>query len=198
MNHSLHQQCKHSIGGNMIEGLGKVLEECKQPGVSELRDLLQELLGERGSFLDQCNLQSKSQRVYRLRFGLENGTRSLIVKRLKPEIARRNELVAQRWLPAIGLKDTGPPVLGKAAARSGECVWHVYQDLGFWELYPHGSDRDRANVAIDLIAQIHTRFANHAMLGEVRLNGGDLGFHFYEANVNDAVNALRSCKLPST
>src|SRR5216117_747456 len=41
---------------------------------------------------------------------------------------------------------------------------------------------------------MHTRFARHSLLGEVRLHGGDLGIHFYEANVRDAVYALEALK----
>jgi hypothetical protein len=179
----------------MIEGLNKILEGSGQPGLSELRELLQELVGGRGGagrFIGQDALQPRAQRVFRLRFDVNGETRSLVIKRLKPNIARRNELVANRWLPAIGLSDSGPPWLGSAAARSGGCVWHVYEDLGHWELDPREPDRESVQAAVQLIAQMHTRFARHALLGEVRLHGGDLGIHFYEANVRDAVYALEA------
>jgi aminoglycoside phosphotransferase (APT) family kinase protein len=39
---------------------------------------------------------------------------------------------------------------------------------------------------------MHTRFAGHALLGEVRLHGGDFGIHFYESNVRDAIYALEA------
>ncbi|HKS36958.1 MAG TPA: phosphotransferase [Verrucomicrobiae bacterium] len=177
----------------MIEGLEGILERSGLPGVSELRELLQELLGARDGALrlvGQDELQPRGRRVFRLRFAGDGGTRSVIIKRLKPEIARRNELVAQRWLPAVRLSESGPPVLGSVAARRGDCVWHVYDDLGRWELDPHKPDRERVLAAIELIAQIHTRFASHHLLGEVRLHGGDLGIHFYEANMRDAISAL--------
>jgi hypothetical protein len=181
----------------MIDGLDKILEGSGQPGLVELRELLQELLGGRdvaGCFIGEDTLPSRAQRVFRLRFGINGQARSVVIKRLKPAIARRNELVAQRWLPAIGLSETGPPLLGSVAARRGERVWHVYDDLGPWELDPREPDRepDRARVrsAIELIARLHTRFAGHALLGEVRLHGGDLGIHFYESNVRDAIYGL--------
>ena len=41
---------------------------------------------------------------------------------------------------------------------------------------------------------MHTRFAEHALLGEVRLHGGDLGIRFYESNVRDAIYALEACQ----
>jgi hypothetical protein len=177
----------------MIEGLDNVLEGTGLPGVGELRELLRELLlgnAREGRLIDQQSLQKRPQRVFRLRFDMDGETHSVVVKRLKPEIELRNRWVARRWLPAIGLSNCGPPLLGVAAARSGLCVWHVYEDLGDHELDPHALDRQRVAAAVDLIAKIHTRFAGHALLGEVRLHGGDLGIHFYDTNVRDAIAAL--------
>jgi thiamine kinase-like enzyme len=159
--------------------------------------LLEELLGGReasGRFLEQHTLKTRDTRVFHLRFAVNNQTRSVFVKRLRPEIARRNELVAKRWLPAIGLNDSGPPLLGSVADQSGACVWHVYDDLGRHELDPRTPDREHVRAAVELIARIHTQFARHALLGEVRLNGGDLGVHFYESNVRDAIYALEAWK----
>ena len=109
----------------MVEGLDGLLEGNGQPGLTELRNLLQELLGAReavGRLIDQHGLQSRVPRVYRLRFEINGRVRSLVVKRLDPGIARRNQLVTERWLPAVGLSQGGPPLLGSAAERSGQCV----------------------------------------------------------------------------
>ncbi|PYV38089.1 MAG: hypothetical protein DMG06_26475 [Acidobacteria bacterium] len=179
----------------MIDGLEKVFEGTGKPGVAELRGLLDELLcgaEASGRFLEEQKLQPRGARVFRLRFEIKGETRSVVVKRLKPEIAQRNELVAKRWLPAVGLSDCGPPVLGRVADRTGGCVWHVYEDLGPYELDPCQPDRERVKAAIDLMARMHTRFAGHALLGEVRLHGGDLGKHFYETNVCDAIYSLEA------
>jgi hypothetical protein len=179
----------------MIEGLNRILEDSGLPGLTELRGLLKELLGGdgiTGRLLEQQMLQPKGSRVFRLRFDINGQTRSVVIKRLKPEIARRNELVAKRWLPAIGLGDGGVPLLGSVAERTGRCVWQVYDDLGRHELNPRAPDREHVGVAVELIARMHTQFAGHALLGEVRLNGGDLGIHFYEANVRDAIYALEA------
>src|SRR2546426_11357489 len=111
----------------MIEGLDHLLENSGQPGLPELRQLLDELLGggkNPGLLLEQQTLQPRGQRVFRLGFSFNGQNRSVVIKRLKPEIARRNELVTQRWLPAVGLEAAGPPILGSVAARSGGCVWH--------------------------------------------------------------------------
>jgi len=179
----------------MIDDLEKVLEGSGQPGVAELRCCLQELFGgpaASGRLLEQQALQPRAKRVFRLRFAINGQTRSVVIKRLKPEIARRNELVAKRWLPAIGLNESGPPVLGNVADRNGVCVWQVYDDLGQHELDPNQVDRERIRAAVELIARVHTRFAGHALLGEVRLHGGDLGTHFYESNVRDAIRGLEA------
>src|SRR5206468_6599093 len=127
--------------------------------------------GRQGSvrLIEQQMLQPKGSRVFRLRLDSNGQSRSVVIKRLKPEIARRNELVAKRWLPAIGLEDRGAPLLGSVADRSGVCVWHVYDDLGQHELDPREANRERVGAAVELIARIHTRFAGNALLGEVRL-----------------------------
>src|SRR6266496_3958869 len=199
MNRRWRWRCARSTGASMIEGLDRCLEGSGQAGLEELRQLLEELLGGEGvtgRLIEQQTLQPRGQRVMRLRFAFDGQTRSVVIKRLKPEIARRNELVGQRWLPAIGLEQSGTPWLGSAAARSGGCVWHVYDDLGPWELDASQPDRARVQAAVELIAQIHTRFADHPLLGEVRLHGGDLGIHFYEANVRDAISALQGWRPP--
>src|SRR5919109_1645161 len=179
----------------MIEGLDKVLEGSGQPGLHELRSLLGELLGgesTEGRFIDEQNLQRRSMRVFRLRFAVDGGYRTWIVKRLSPDIAHRNELVAKRWLPAVGLGDLGPPLAGSVAGRSGDCVWHVYHDLGPHELSPRDLSNDAIGAVIEQIALMHTRFAGHALLGEIRLHGGDQGMHFVESNVRDAIYALEA------
>src|SRR5438552_13625933 len=179
----------------MVEGVGRVLEGSGQRGVIELRGLLQELLGGgdvAGRLLEEQMLQPRAMRVFRLRFAINGQTRSVVVKRLKPQIARRSELAAKRWLPAIGLGDGGPPLLGSVVEPSGACAWHVYDDLGEHELDPREPDRERVSAAVELVAQMHTRFAEHALLGEVRLHGGDLGIHFYESNVRDAIYSLEA------
>src|SRR5207245_3308349 len=158
----------------MIEGLDKVLDGSGQPGLHELRDLLAELLDGAsvdGSFIEHQNLQRRSMRLLRLRFSLNRSIRTGIVKRLAPEIARRNELVAKRWLPAVGLNDLGPPLAGSVAERSGAWVWHVYHDLGPHELDPQDASVDAVRTALEPLARYPTRFESHALLGEVRLHG---------------------------
>jgi aminoglycoside phosphotransferase (APT) family kinase protein len=178
-----------------LQGAETILEGSGLPGLTELRNSLEELLDARETpvrFLEQQMLQPKSSRVFRLRFAVKDQTRTVVIKRLKPAIARRNELVGKRWLPAIGLNDKGAPLLGSVAERTGACVWHIYDDLGQHELDPRQPDREQVGAAVELIARMHTRFAAHALLGEVRLHGGDFGIHFYESNVLDAIYALEA------
>ena len=180
----------------MIEGLDRVLDNSDQPGVAELRSLLEDLLGGReaaGRLIEQETLQPPGLRMFRLRFDLGEQIVAVVIKRLRPAIGRRTELVARRWLPAVDLSDSGPPLMGSVADRSGRCVWHVYDDLGFHELNRCPDDREGISAAVELIASMHTRFAEHPLLGEVRLHGDDLGIRFYESNVNDAIYALQAC-----
>jgi hypothetical protein len=132
--------------------------------------------------------------VYRLRCTIDGTPRSLVGKRLDPDIARRNELVVRRWLPAVGLDEVGPPLLAVAAERDGSSVWHLYDDLGDAGLDVARPDTRRVERAVAAIACIHTRFAGHALIPECRLWGGDLGIYFYAASVRDAITALESVR----
>lgn len=199
----------------MIEGLNGLLESKRQPGLPELRAFLKELLGEpkvSGRFIDEQRLRS---RVYRLRFEVDGDVRSLVAKRFSLDRSQREQLVIRRWLPAVSLSQNGPPLLGVAAERRGQYVWHVYEDLGTWTLdecdldlgrldavrdrgflssLVISPDPERIEAAVKLIAEIHTRFAGHALLGECRLYGGDLGIYFYTSSVTDAIRSLESLR----
>jgi Phosphotransferase enzyme family len=177
----------------MMEGLEQLLE-LSQPGVAELGQTLQELLRPelRGKLLECKALQLPNPRAYRVLLECGGQKRSLIVKRLDPPIAQRNYLVLTRWLPAVGLGQIAPALLGVAGARNGQCVWHVYEDLGHFELKEQTASRAPVQAAVELIAQLHTRFAGHPLLPECRLSGGELGGCFFSANVRDAINALEA------
>jgi len=136
--------------------------------------------------------QRVNSRVYRLCCTMNGTTRSFVGKRLDPDIGRRNELVARRWLPAVGLGDSAPRLLAVAAERDASSVWHLYQDLGARGLDAARPDFGTVALAVVAIARIHTRFAGHALLPEVRLWGGDLGISFYVASVRDASASLES------
>jgi hypothetical protein len=133
--------------------------------------------------------------VHRLLVDVDGAERSLIVKSSHPEVARRNWLVARRWLPAVGLEDQGPPLLAVAAERSCERAWQVYDDLNARPLSSERPVDSEVEATIAAIARVHTAFAEHPLLRECRLWGGDRGIHFYSANLRDAFIALRSLDL---
>jgi hypothetical protein len=132
--------------------------------------------------------------VYRLQCEIDGAPRSFVGKRLDPDIARRNELVARRWLPAAGLGEIGPPLLAVAAEHDGSCVWHLYTDLGETGLDATDSGSPRVAHAVVAIARIHIAFAGHALIPECRLWGGDLGIYFYGASVRDAIGSLEALR----
>src|SRR6058998_2193220 len=183
--------------GPMIEGLDQLLDGYGQPGVPELRGLVQELLGgasATGRFVGHSELKPETRRVFRLRFAVDGQPVTLIAKRLSPTTAGRIEQAVKRWLPAVGLSDLGPPLAGSVADPNGACVWHVYHDLGPHGLDPRHASAEAIQASVEQIARLHTRFESHALLGEVRLHGGDLGVHFVESNVRDAIYALEACQ----
>jgi thiamine kinase-like enzyme len=175
------------------EMLRGVVTSTAEPGGAELASVLEETLVDRGVAGDQFNnvaIERLKSRVYRLRVEANGRSTSLVLKRYDPWLARRNELVVRRWLPALGMSDRSPQLLATAADRHGESVWHVYEDLGNGAV-----DRDRRNsealkAVVDLIAELHTRAAGHVLLPLCRHYCGDLGAPFFAANVRDAIAVL--------
>jgi len=182
----------------VIEGLECALRDSGQQGLAELRGVLLELLGASrvtGRLTsEQC---LKEQKVYRLGFEVDGGARRFVVKRMNLPRAVRNQLVATRWLPAGDLGGAGPVLLGVAAERSAECVWHVYEDLGDRTLDTVNPERSRVEAAVDLIAALHVRFAEHPLLPECRMYGKDMGMTYYLTNIRDAIRGLESLQPPS-
>jgi hypothetical protein len=129
--------------------------------------------------------------VQRVRVVLDDAERSLVVKRSDAISARRNWLVARRWLPAVGFEDRGPPLLAVVAEPGGETAWHVYEDLGDRTLAVEPAPV-AVSSAVSLLAKLHTRFADRPMLAECREWGGEMGASFYRANVRDAIKCLEA------
>jgi Phosphotransferase enzyme family len=171
-------------------------------GRPELAETLRELVQSGGGTVNGVAIeQVKGSRVHRVHVDGDRGSRSFILKRFSsPHVAHRNQLVAKRWFPAVGLGDTVPCLLGVAAERDGGRVWHVYEDLGDCALVLERAVKDRARVfrvapdriepAVALIARIHARFAGHPLLAECRLSGGDFGTRFFVSALDDAIRAL--------
>lgn len=130
--------------------------------------------------------------VYRLQLEVQGTPRSVIVKRLAPEIAVRNRLVVERWLPAENMQHVAAPLLGIVAETLS--TWLVSEDLGTRTLQAVAPDPVRVEAAVALIAGLHRRFVDNALLGEVRHWGGDLGMRFHEVNLRDALRALAALR----
>lgn len=181
----------------MIDGLECVLRDSRQPGLAELRAVLLELLDAArvtGRLTREQGL--KRRKVYRLGFQIDGQPRTLVVKHLNLARAQRNQLAMTRWLPAVGLGQRCPALLGVAAERSAQCIWHVYEDLGDQVLDTANPERSRVGAAVDLISGLHVRFAEHPLLPECRLHGHDLGMAFYVASIRDAIRGVESLQPP--
>jgi hypothetical protein len=171
-------------------GLQRALEDSGEAGAAEVCDLLGELLDEGGPAGAISGLSRLKRRVFRAE--MRSGSRrSVILKCLAPAVAQRNQLIAERWLPALGLSDGCAALLGVAADRHGTCVWHVYQDLGI-ETLAARCDAERVRTTVDLVAELHTRGANHPIVPEVRRHVGHLGVQYFVANIADAITALQA------
>lgn len=183
----------------MIEGLDLLLAHQDQPGVLALANRLNELISERhrsGRLIQQERIKS---RVFRLHFELEDQLLTLILKCMEARVAQRTELVARRWLPAVDLKVAGPPLLTSVGTPDGQFVWHIFSDLGPCSLAEDMDNLPGIAAAVRCIADIHNRFIDHPYMAEFRLYGGDLGIHFVESNLRDAILTLETiAKDPKT
>ena|SRR5437016_5305929 len=178
-------------------------------GPSELRETFRELLGA-GPDVQLIAQKLSGSCTFRVQAQVDGAVRSFIVKRLRPHIAYRNELLRKRWLPAVGLGEAVPALLGVAAERRGKRVWHIYEDLGDCSLVTKDAVKgakgrgrvlassglfttpERIEATVGLIAEVHVRFRGHPLLGECRLLGGDLGNTFFISCVRDAICGLEA------
>jgi Phosphotransferase enzyme family len=171
------------------ERVARSLDERREPGAAELCDALERLLDGAAAPPHAIGLERLQKGVYRLRVGDASG-HTLVIKRHTSAIAHTDRLVAERWLPALGLGDRCPRLLAAAAVNDGRWVWHVYEDLGCSALADR-SERPRLEAAIDLIALVHARGVGHPLLPEVRWHGRDHGGSLI-ANLHDAIGALEA------
>src|SRR5215213_4158407 len=98
----------------MIEGMQKALRGQGQPGLAELRGVLEQTLDGAGAtaagqFIGEQTL--KPGKVHRLTFEVDGRPRTLVVKCLNLPRAERNRLVATRWLRSVDLGHRGPVLL---------------------------------------------------------------------------------------
>jgi len=157
-----------------------------------LRNLLADALGASvEEIVPVARLQLK-RNVERMALEVRGRSQSIIVKSVPPEIARRNRLVVERWLPAAGLAEAAPEVLGILTRPDPARVWLVCADVGTHTLRTTDRAPEQVAAAVALIARLHRSFADHALLGEVRLWGGDLGMAFHTGNLRDALRAVEA------
>lgn len=178
---------KASSSGPWSKRLRLALEESGEPDRVELTAAIEEVL----ELVDPIvRLERLKPKVYRLHL---SGTslRSIILKRLEPASAQRTRLVAERWLPALGLAPICARLLGVAAPRGGGSIWHLYEDVGDETLAAH-PEGERVAAVVDVVAQLHTRGAEHPLLVEVRHYGRDFGIGYFTANVLDAIRGLEA------
>ncbi len=176
--------------------LRHVVPGTAEPGWAELCDALAEVLDGAGVDGRPIELDRLKSRVYRLRAGEDGDARSIVVKRYDPWLARRNELVLRRWLPALDLGDRAPRLLATAVERGGAWVWHVYDDLAGDPLDPRNPDPSAVRAVTELIAALHTRAVGHAVVPQCRHFCGSLGAGFFAANVCDAIAVLEALAPP--
>jgi thiamine kinase-like enzyme len=171
------------------EHLRRTLEKWREPGAAEISERLVEMARDADGLQQPTRVERLKRAVYRARIGGAPG-RTVVLKRHKPALAQTDRLIAERWLPALGLGDRCPRFLGAVAEREGCCVWHVYEDLGHDSL---AADRVpwRLAAAVDVIAELHTRFASHPLLPEVRWRARDHDVHFI-SNLRDASAAVEA------
>lgn len=173
-----------------VVGLDRLLEGAEPAGVVETRALLAELLqpAQTAELLEEQMIWRA--RVHRARFRVDGVERTFIFKRLPLDRAHREQLVMRQWLPRLGLVAHGSPLLGVAAARRAECIWHVYSDLGPHTLDKRSPEPAHIAAAVQLLARLHTRAADCAFLGECREFGVDLGENFLATGIADAIRVL--------
>jgi hypothetical protein len=134
--------------------------------------------------------------VHRLRFAVGEQHASVVVKRLSPRLARANQLVAERWLPAAALESACPALRGVVHDPRGSAVWHIYEDVAGTGLDCGPTDRARVAPVVELIVDLHGRFANHTLLAECREHGGELGMSFFTVHVERSIGFLESVRPP--
>jgi hypothetical protein len=120
---------------------------------------------------------------------------SLVVKRVDRAAARKTDLLASRWLPAVGLRDRGPPLLASAPG-SGGSVWQVFEDLGDCALLADRPQPGGLEAAADLVARLHLACAGHGLLRQWSDELGGPGERFYADWVRRAARALEAIGAP--
>jgi thiamine kinase-like enzyme len=167
--------------------LATLLTASGEPALAELRAGLARRFGSDAVAVSERRIKS---RVYRLVLDSRDARHSLVAKRMDSHTAEGNRLLAERWLPAVGLADIGPPLLATWSDGEGRWLWQLYEDLGDHAIDGVSGHSPAAQDVAALVAELHARFAHHPLLPECRLRLGDRGALFLEANARDALNVV--------
>jgi hypothetical protein len=130
--------------------------------------------------------------VHRLHFEIADGIVAVVVKRLAARRARAVELALERWLPAVGLGWACPRLGGVHDDRAVGQVWHVYEDVGGVPVDRCDPDPARFQPVLELLADVHSRFAGHLLLADCLAHGEELGMGFFTSHVTGCIEALAS------
>lgn len=161
--------------------------------VDDVCALLQELTSE-PSADSQFDVDRLNPRVFRVRRRSTGTGESVVVKRLTPALAERNELLIRRWLPSLSLTHAAPALLGTVGDRSATFVWQVHEDLGTTVLDGRHPEPLAVAAAVELFAELHTRAAGTPLLAECAHHLADLGIGYFVSNVDGAIAGLESLK----
>jgi Ser/Thr protein kinase RdoA (MazF antagonist) len=129
-------------------------------------------------------------RVHRLRFETANGTVAVVVKRLDANRARAVELALERWLPELGLAWACPRLRGALSDGTDGHVWHVYEDVDGVPVDRRDPHPAQFEPLVELLADLHNRFARHPLLAECLAHGEELGSGFFTRHVTRCIEAL--------
>ena len=174
----------------MIEGLHLLFRDQSPPVAVALQNQVERLITQHGPHARLIRQEAIKSQVHRLYFDLDGEPLTFILKCMEARIARRTELVVGRWLPAVGLTQAGAPLQASVGMPDGGSVWHIYSDLGPRSLAGAMDSAEGLAATVNFIADLHQRFIDHPYMPEFRLYGGDLGPHFVESNVRDAMLTL--------
>jgi thiamine kinase-like enzyme len=172
--------CASSALSTLLAGSG-------EPGLAALRSAVERALGPVTAVTAERKLK---QRVHRVAVVTGDGERSIVVKRFDAPVAYGTRLLAERWLPAVGLGDCGPPLLATGADPEGRWVWQVQEDLGEQTVCDRQHDARAVSAVAELAATLHARFVRHPMLPECRLWLGERGATYLESSARDASVAV--------
>lgn len=129
--------------------------------------------------------------VHRLLYQVRGRPLSLVVKRLPPARAQTVRLLAERWLPAAGLARAHPRLQGVVEEPGERAVWHLYEDVHGEHLDGRSPGPGSVELVVELLAELHSSFAGHALLPECRAEAGDLGMDFFHSQVADSIRNLK-------